>query len=133
MLSRNLQQDSQIVYNCTVDADTMIVKCALDLAAQGNEVTVVSDDTEILILLVYHWKQSMATVYFKSEMKKMMWTVQDLISNAGELIKSHILFIHAWSGCDMTSATFGLGKTFLLNRFSKDSEELTHISSIFLK
>ena len=28
----------------------MIAKCALDFAAQGNEVTVVSDDTDVLIL-----------------------------------------------------------------------------------
>ena len=46
LLSHYLRQDSQIVYNSTGDADTMIVKCALDFAAQGNEVTVVSDDTD---------------------------------------------------------------------------------------
>ena len=73
LLSHYLQQDSQIVYNSTGDADTMIVKCALDFAAQGNEVTVVSDDTDILVLLIYHWKISMVTVYFKTKAKKMMW------------------------------------------------------------
>ena len=52
MLSQYLPQDSQIVYNCTGDANTVIVKFALNLAAQGNEVTVVSHDTAILILLV---------------------------------------------------------------------------------
>ena len=132
LLSHYLRQDSQIVYNNTGDADTMIVKCALDLAAQGNEVTVVSDDTDILVLLIYHWKISMATVYFKKEAKKMMWRVQDLIANAGELLTSHILFVHTWSGCDTTSATFGQGKTFLLKKFhGKGFEELQHISSIF--
>ena len=95
MLSHYLRQDSQIFYNSTGDADTMIVKCALDLAAQGNEVTVVADDTDILVLLIYHWKINMATLYFKSEAKKMMWKVQDLIATAGELLTSHILlFMH---------------------------------------
>ena len=117
LLSHYLRQDSQIVYNSTGDADIMIVKCALDFAAQGNEVTVVADDTDILVLLIYHWKINMATVYFKSETKKTMWKVQDLIANAGELLTSHILFIHAWSGCDTTSTTFGQGKTFLLKNF----------------
>ena len=130
--SHYLRQDSQIVYNSTGDADTMIVKCALDFAVQGNEVTIVSDDTDILVLLIYHWKISMATVYFKTEANKMMWRVQDLIANAGELLTSHILFVHAWSGCDTTSATFGQGKTFLLKKFhGKGFEELQHISSIF--
>ena len=79
MLSHYLRQGSQIVYNSTGDADTMTVKCALDFAAQGNEVTVVLDDTDILVLLIYHWKISMTTVYFKTEARKMMWRVQDLI------------------------------------------------------
>ena len=61
-----------------------------------------------------------------------MWKVQDLIANAGELLTSHIFFIHAWSGCDTTSTTFGQGKTFLLKKFhGKGFEELQHISSIF--
>ena len=47
-----------------------------------------SCDNDTLILLAYHWKLNMATVHFDSEMKKMMWKVQYLISNAGELIKS---------------------------------------------
>ena len=47
----------------------------------------------------------------------MMRRVQDLIANAGELLTSHILFVHAWSGCDTTSATFRQGKTFLLKKF----------------
>ena len=91
-----------------------------------------ADDTDILVLLIYHWKINMATVYFKSEAKKTMWKVQDLIANAGELLTSHILFIHAWSGCDTTSATFGQGKTFLLKKFhGKGFKELQHTSSIF--
>ena len=74
----------------------------------------------------------MATVHFKTEAKKMMWRVQDLIANAGGLLTSHIIFVHAWSGCDTTSATFGQGKTFLLKKFhGKEFEELQHISSIF--
>ena len=110
----------------------MIVKCALDLAAQGNEVTVVADDTDILVLLIYHWKINMAILYFKSEAKKMMWKVQDLRATAGKSLTSHIHFIHAWSGCDTTSATFGQGRTFLPKNFhGKGFEELQHISSIF--
>ena len=37
--------------------DLMIVPCALQLATQGTEVMVVADDTDVLILLIYHWQE----------------------------------------------------------------------------
>jgi len=63
----------------------------------------------------------------------MVWKIQDIVmvESTGELLTSHILFIYACSGCDTTSATYGQGKTFLLKKFNKESEELQHISSIF--
>ena len=41
---------------------------------------------------------------------KEMWKTEDLVISAGDVITSHILFIHAWSGCDTTSALYGQGK-----------------------
>ena len=35
------------------------------------------------------------------------------------LVVSHILFVHAQSGCDTTSATFGQGKTDLLKQLKE--------------
>jgi len=61
----------------------------------------------------------------------MTWKIQDIVENAGELLTSHILFIHVWSGCNTTSATYWQGKKFLLKKFSKEFEELQHISSLF--
>ena len=37
----------------------MIIQCALQYAIE-SEVNVVADDTDILVLLMYHWKQNMA-------------------------------------------------------------------------
>lgn len=45
LLTHYLKADAQIVHNCTGDADTMIVLCALQYAIQGTEVSVVADDT----------------------------------------------------------------------------------------
>ena len=56
----------------------MIVKCTLDFALQGNEATVVSDDTDILVLLIHYWKMNMSVVYFKTEAKKMEWKYKTL-------------------------------------------------------
>ena len=38
-----------------------------------------------------------------------IWKIEDLVKSTGDVITSHILFIHAWSGCDTTSAMFGQG------------------------
>ena len=71
---------------------------------------------------MYHWIDTMADVYFLSEPKKsqkkslQMWRIRGLISKAGKTVISHLLFIHVWTGCDTTSATFGHGKENLLKR-----------------
>ena len=132
LLSHCLEADGQIVHNSTGDADTLIVKCALQFARQGREVSVVADDADVLVLLMYHWNQNMADIYFHSEAKRSkkglkVWKVQDLVNKAGKQVTSRLLFIHAWSGCDTTSATYGHGKTSLLMKI-KQSEELQLIS-----
>ena len=59
-----LQSDGQVVHNSTGDADTMIVATALQIATEGKKVNVVADDTDVLILLMYHWIDTMADMYF---------------------------------------------------------------------
>jgi hypothetical protein len=73
----------------------------------------------------------MADIYFHSEAKRSkkgleVWKVQDIVNKAGKVVTSHLLFIHAWSGCDTTSATYWHGKTGLLKKM-KESEELQRI------
>ncbi len=82
---------------------------------------VVADDTDVLVLLMYHWKQSMASIYFLSEAGKntKIWKISDLVERAGPIITSHLLFLHAWSGCDTTSATFGQGKVSLIKKIKQ--------------
>ena len=66
----------------------------------------------------------MAEIYFLSEVKKnmMVWKIRDLVTKAGQVITSHLLFLHAWTGCNATSATFGHGKTSLLKRIKASKE-----------
>ncbi len=133
LLSHHLEANSQVVKQSTGNADTMIVACALQFAIEGNEVTVVADDTDILVLLMYHWKENMANIHFQSKPKKSQrtslfsWNIRDLVTKAGEVLVSHLLFVHVWSGCDTTSATLGHGKTSLLKKI-KESEELQQVS-----
>ena len=114
-----MEANFHVVKQSRDDADRMIVECALQLAVEGNIVTVVAEDTDVLVLLMYYWNVNMADIYFQSEAKKSQkkgfhsWKIQDLVATAGDVVISNLLFIHALSGCDTTCATFGHGKTAL--------------------
>lgn len=133
LLARRLESAGHIVHISSGDADTLIVASALHFAEQGHDVSVEADDTDIIVLLMYHWKPNMADIYFRPKPTKkkelLAWKVKDLVNKAGEIVTSNLLFIHAWCGCDTTSATFGHGKTNLLKKM-KQSEELQQISSV---
>ena len=66
-LSSYLQERHE-VYERINDADTSIVFHALTCAKSGKTTTVVADDTDILVLLMYHYcKETMADIYIRSE------------------------------------------------------------------
>ena len=58
-----------------------------------------------------------------------IWKICDLVTEAGPIVTSNLLFLHAWTGCDTTSATFGHGKTALLKKL-KQSAELQDLASV---
>ena len=41
------------------DADVMICKIALELAEEGKAVQVSGKDTDLLVILMHHWKENM--------------------------------------------------------------------------
>ena len=133
LISQYLRDDGQVVHQSTGDADTMIVQCALQYAIEGSEVNVVADDTDVLVLLLYHWKQNMASIYFLSEAGKYLkiWRISDLIGQAGPIVTLYLLFLHAWSGCDTTSATFGQGKISLMKKL-KQSKDVQAIAELMM-
>ena len=46
----------------------------------------------------------------KKDVDRKFWKIENLVKEGGQDVTSHILFIHAWSGCDTTSAIYGQGK-----------------------
>jgi len=51
------------MFNKPLLTRTVTVKAALEIATAHEPVTAVSDDTDILVLLVYHFKPTMADIY----------------------------------------------------------------------
>ena len=82
---------------------THIVSQAITLATKGRDVTVVADDTDVILLLVYHMKDTMSDIYFCTVKSKKTWSIRDIIRTVGPLVKHHILFLHAWTGCDVSN------------------------------
>jgi len=96
-----LEDNCQAVGPSARVADGMIVERAIQSAREGNVVIVVADDTDILVLWLYHWKEIMSDIYFQSEPNKSqrkrvnVSKIRDLAAKAEKVNVSNILFVHA--------------------------------------
>lgn len=114
LISQHLLSDGQQVKNCSGDADTSIVETAITLATNAEDtVVVIADDTDVAVMLMYHWKDSIQDIIFYSERLQKGWSIKSTQLSIVAL-KEHLLFIHTWSGCDTVSAPFGKGKVSFL-------------------
>ena len=88
-----------------------------------------ADDTDIVVMLCFHYNTSLNNIFFcteRSEIQKVRahkgrkyWRINQ-IADALQ-VSNHILFCHAWSGCDTTSAMYQQGKLKILELLnSKD-------------
>ena len=111
-----MRDNGHTVFNCSEDADTQIATAAISHAINGTPCTVIADDTDIIILLIHHFKEDMADICFSSEKCAKSWSMRDVVQQIGPTMKDHILFLHAWHGCDTTSAIFEKGKTALCKK-----------------
>ena len=67
-LSFHLQEEGISIINCPRDANSTIVETALEIALKNlGSVSVVADDTDIVVMLVHHWQENMSEVYFLQE------------------------------------------------------------------
>ena len=121
LISRFLLNDNHTVTQCDADADTKIVSTALELAIldETHDVVVVADDTDIAVMLLYHWKEELGEIIFYQERQQKGWSIKQAAERLGDL-REHVLFVHAWSGCDTVSAPYGKGKLSFLNQVTKN-------------
>lgn len=120
------------VFECPSDADTTIVKVAIEIA-KTQDVTVYSDDTDVLCLLVHHFYHSsnMKNVYM-SNMTRQKDQARSCYSISEITNQPYLLFAHAFTGCDTTSAIHRFGKTAIFKRL-ENSKDLREIADMFNK
>ena len=124
LLSKHLPNDGHGIWNSKSDADTLIVSTAIQYTKkQDNEVVVVANDTDILVLLIYHLQKSMKLFMYSSYKKVWLWETDLENWRCCPGIRqwdSKTDFIYPWwTGCDTTSAIYQQGTLyFSLVQFS---------------
>ena len=106
---------------CTdCDADVFIVQQAISSAMKHSTI-LVSDDTDLLILLLHLANAATFPIYMVSETKKgkkgKTWDILKISEMSGSNISQLLLFAHAIVGYDTTSKPYGLGKSSALKLF----------------
>lgn len=104
---------------CTVhiadgDADVDIVRAAVS-SSENATTTVIGEDTDLLILLLYHAKDSSFKLYYRSDIRRTpspnhVYDILSIKTLLGIDICKYLMFVHAFTGCDSTSRIFSIGK-----------------------
>ena len=137
LLTPHLESADHTVKQAVADADTMIVSTTIDIASTGKSVLLFANDTDVILMLVHHWSNDFAPIYVRSDNTKSGNRVQKLfdVKEASSLLdmslKQGLLFIHAFSGCDTTSAIHDKGKNSLMKLMEK-SDEAKSIAKVFM-
>ena len=105
-----------------VVADTSIVSTVLDFACAGENVYLIAADTDLLIMLICMWRDTMGQIKMKIEgtrkYKELVCDIGQIANTLGD-IQKYLTFIYAFGGCDTTSAIFGQGKKFNIKTTSQ--------------
>ena len=117
LLSDHIKEEGMVALHASSDADTLIVETAVEVA-KTQESCIVGDDTDLLIIALDKTMKAgekIKSIYLNNEKKKTsnkqdrIWHIKKLVQVLGEK-SNHILFTHAFLGCDTTSHPYGIGK-----------------------
>jgi len=78
------------------------------LSLDSDTTTLIGEDTDLLVLLLYYAQGATMDLYFKSDRSKpdgsfKVYDINRLKDILGHDLCSQLLFIHAMTGCDTTS------------------------------
>ncbi|XP_066914872.1 uncharacterized protein [Clytia hemisphaerica] len=139
MLSSAFKKQGFLTDQSDGDADVLIVEKGLSYAKAGRNVVITADDTDIFILMMYHWKVGMGEMFFSTDKigdqknkakikpKLFYWKISQISATYDHC--DTLLFAHAWSGCDTTSAIHQKGKTKILTTLK--SEPIRELARCF--
>ena len=95
----------------------------------------VGEDTDLLILLLFHVKSNMKDVFFSSTRASATrrWEIKRTQSCLGPNVCKNILFAHALGGCDITSRPFGVGKSVPVKRLQQKNKLFENGAKVLMR
>ena len=131
LLSETLMKLGFQIHHAKDDADCLIVKTTLDVAASSTTV-LIGEDTDLLVLLLYHVTDNLHGVYFMpSGRKAKLWDIKTARAKIATETCKRLLFAHAISGCDTTSRMMNIGKSLPVKLLRK-SRLFQKIADVFM-
>lgn len=132
LLSEKLITADIFVKHANNDADVLIIETALE-QSNTNKTIVIGEDVDLLIILIARTPTD-RMIYFlkpgKGQTETKMYSSQSLTSYSK--CQAHILFLHAITGCDTTSALYQRDKTKVFKLFEK-CQDLVDCAEVFKK
>jgi len=130
MLSEKLTTTNILVKQANNDADVLIIETALE-QSNTNKTIVVGEDVDLLIILIAQTPTDRMIYCLKPgkvQIKTKIYSSQSLSSYSK--CQVHILFLHAITGCDTTSAFYQRGKTKVF-KLSEKCQDLVDCAEVF--
>ena len=113
------------------EADIIIVQLVLHCVGEARQIAVVSDDTDVFVLLLYHYQMAEVEVPLTMELPSKERAILDIkVTQAKHRdIVKNLLPAHAISGCDTTACYFGIGKCTVI-KVLKDGYDLSAVANV---
>ena len=113
------------------EADIIIVQQVLACAGEADRISVVSDDTDVFVLLLHHYQLAELGISLTMESPSRDRAIVDIKSTMSkhEDIVKNLLPAHALSGCDTVACYFGVGKGATIKTL-KAGYELSAIGNV---
>lgn len=110
---------------------------AVNLCRNGDSVTVFGSDTDLVMMMMHFWKPGMGDLILRSEYTRnktkhlKQLEIEKALSKINRTVKPYLLLIHAFGGCDTTSAIQDKGKAAILNLI-QNSKEARTLADLFM-
>ncbi len=135
MITAELRRSGCDVINAPGDADVDIVKAAVE-ASLVHPTTLIGEDTDLLVLLLYYAQGDSKDLYFRSDKTKAdgsfkVYDIKHLQEILGHDVCLQLMFIHAMTGCDTTSRIFTVGKKAAFQKLVKGDPVLQVCAGAF--
>ena len=120
-MARDLEAVGCKVFHATADVDVLIIQKAIE----SSDTVLVGDDTNLLVLALYHFKLTGHNLFFapapKKNAKQRIWDINPTKEDLGMFFCKHKLFQHAILSCDTTSRLFGIRKGAIVKKLKENA------------